>query len=146
MNDKDLIKTLLKSLDGIKLVIDESKSNISNEIRFKLNEIINNANSLVNNELIKEQYEYKVLTPNVIYRHRNNNDVGFMPMSVGFTDEEIICRGYWMNIANPRRHHSVDFDTIAIRKDELENWSEVKQAYTTSVYGGKNVHDIKENQ
>jgi len=142
MNDKDLVRTVIKALEGINLILDESNSNLTNEMKYKIKEIINGDKSVVDNELNKDTF-YKVLTPNVTYRHKNNNEIGFMPLSVSFTDNEIMCDGHWMNISNSKRHFSIERDTIVIQKDCLDDWSEVKQAYTTSVYGGEKVYQMK---
>lgn len=62
------------------------------------------------------------ITPHKVYKHDANTDIAFHVLSVGFTDEKLICDGYWLNIVNEPK--TIARDTIVIENADIQNWKE----------------------
>lgn len=64
----------------------------------------------------------KYITPHKTYQHINNTDVAFHVTSVGFTDEKLICGGYWLRVVS--KPEIIAVDNIVIENDDISNWKE----------------------
>lgn len=106
---------------------------------------MNNSNKLVNEiiekleEIIKtykqsdkiNNYPFKT---NVIYKHKSNDNIGFMPEVIVVYNDQFIMSGYDMDISSDKKHFSIRKNEHVISKYSLDEWEEVKQAYSTSIY------------
>jgi 2-hydroxy-3-keto-5-methylthiopentenyl-1-phosphate phosphatase len=62
------------------------------------------------------------ITPHKVYKHINNTDIAFYVLSVGFTDDKLLCDGYWLNVVN--KPETINRDNIVIHNDDIQNWKE----------------------
>ena len=123
-------KELVELIDLNNLIISEKNyRSLMKQIGFTDNEV----NNLIqeNPNKINENY----IVPHCIYKHKNNTDVAFYVVSVGFTDSEVICDGYWMNVVNAKRFYAIDRENIIIKSDDIQNWEEIKEVYQVSFNG-----------
>lgn len=62
---------------------------------------------------------------NNIYRNKYNTDIAFQPVSLEKeTEDSLTFYGKWYNIVSTT-HFVIDYDTITIRKKDLNNWKEL---------------------
>lgn len=129
MSDKDLVRRVITSLEGVEVTLKKTSKTLSDEITFKLNEIAS---------IIRRGNAYelnKVLLPNRIYRNKNspNPNIGYMPEAVVLIDNQLIMNGYDMDISNNKKHFSIKKNKMIINRNSIDEWEEVKQAYSTTV-------------
>lgn len=62
---------------------------------------------------------------NNIYWNKYNTDIAFQPVSLEKeTEDSLTFYGKWYNIVSTT-HFVIDYDTITIRKKDLNNWKEL---------------------
>lgn len=62
--------------------------------------------------------------PGHVYKHENNTDVGFIPISCAFIDHEneYTMFGYWLNVVNPDNTFLLNTDRINIKQSDTHKW------------------------
>jgi len=74
------------------------------------------------------------MIPNTLYKHINNTDVGFVPVSVTRRKSDLILFGRWYNIVNPTNVFFIDDDEITIKLSDIDKWEEVNVS-TRGIFG-----------
>jgi hypothetical protein len=101
-------------------------NNIKEEITNKLNELSEDAlakiKTMIDKEISTKYLSDGYIVPHKLYKHINNSDVAFVSLGVGFTSDEVICNGYWVNITNPKKFYLLDADTVKISTNDISNW------------------------
>lgn len=70
------------------------------------------------------------IIPHNVYYHPYNLDVAFYVVSVGFTDDTVICNGFWLSVNNAPEYRVIAQDTINIKNTEIKNWKKITSDYT----------------
>jgi len=82
------------------------------------------------NEMVSSNDNTGYLIPHNVYRNPLNNDVAFYIVSVGFTDDTVICNGFWLSLNNAPNYRVIAQDTINIKNNEINNWQKITSDYT----------------
>jgi hypothetical protein len=139
MKNEDIYKALRVSKELLELV--DSSNLIISEKNYKaLMKQLGFTDSEINNMIQETDKSTNVnyIVPNKTYKHINYDDLAFHVLSVGFTDEELICRIVWMDIINPKKFevqlivegynlYRINIETIYIKSDDIQNWKEITE-------------------
>lgn len=82
------------------------------------------------NEMVSSTDNTGYIIPDNIYHHPYNNCVAFYVVSVGFTDDTVICNGFWVSINNAPNYRVIAQDTINIKNEEIKRWKRIVTEYT----------------
>lgn len=74
------------------------------------------------------------MLPNTLYKHKNNTDVAFSPISVRQQDKSLLLFGRWYNIVNPTNVFFIEDDEITIKLSDVDKWEEVNVS-TRGIFG-----------
>ena len=100
-------------------------NNIKEEITNKLNELSEDAlvkiKAMIDKEISTKYLSDGYIVPYKLYKHINNTDIAFVPFSVGFTSDEVLCSGYWVNIAYDK-YALINREDIKIGVNDITNW------------------------
>jgi hypothetical protein len=101
------------------------RNQIREEISNKLHELSDTTllriKSLIDADLIVKNANDGYIVPHKLYKHINNTDIAFVPFSVGFTSDEVLCSGYWVNIAYDK-YALINREDIKIGVNDITNW------------------------
>jgi len=101
------------------------RNQIREEISNKLHELSDTTllriKSLIDADLIVKNANDGYIVPHKLYKHINNTDIAFVPFSVGFTSDEVLCSGYWVNIAYDK-YALMHREDIKIGVNDITNW------------------------
>jgi hypothetical protein len=101
------------------------RNQIREEISNKLHELSDTTllriKSLIDADLIVKNANNGYIVPHKLYKHINNTDIAFVPFSVGFTSDEVLCSGYWVNIAYDK-YALMHREDIKIGVNDIDNW------------------------
>ena len=64
------------------------------------------------------------MIPNTLYKHKNNTDVAFAPISVVRREKDLLLFGRWYNIVNPTNVFFISDDEISIKLADVQKWEE----------------------
>jgi hypothetical protein len=102
------------------------RNQIREEISNKLHELSDTTllriKSLIDADLIVKNANDGYIVPHKLYKHIDCLDVAFVPLSVGFTDDEVICTGHWVNVSNPDKYFLIEKEVIKIKSSDITNW------------------------
>lgn len=86
-----------------------------------------------------------MIQPYRIYRNKKATEaIGYMPEIITHLNGKLIMDGYDMDISNNRKHFSIRKNQLTIDEKYIDDWEEVKQAYSTTIYG--NINDNYEEK
>lgn len=74
------------------------------------------------------------MTPNTLYKHIYNTDVGFAPISVKRSEKDLVLFGRWYNIVNPTNVFFLGDDQITINLSDIDKWEEINVS-TRGIFG-----------